>query len=207
MPTRAGISAPRHGQEYVAAFRYIALFSAGLYRFIQGNLASGITASGLDDVDIDWEFPTATDTSNFTLLLTEFRKQLDRINRNHWHDVSADIRRGRRQVENPGRGFQCPRDRQKYRAPRIWSCKVRYIALYYAGSYFTNSGGVCHVNTFPAALAPSSADDFVGPRCMHLPLILTKTQSRQDSRGILRRVEYLLRWLQHCKLAAEWCRR
>src|ERR1035437_1259459 len=98
------------------------------------------------------------------------------------------------------------------RSPKI-SCsknmelQVHYIALYSAGSYFTNSGGVCHVNTFPAALAPSSVDDFVGPRCMHLPLIRTRTQSRQDSRGILRRVEYLLRWLQHCKLAAEWCRR
>src|ERR1039458_6316662 len=101
--------------------------------------------------------------------------------------LTFDAAAGKSNSENPGRGFQCPRDRQKYRATRIWSCKARYIALYYAGSYFTNSGGVCYVNTFAAALDPISFDDFVGPSCIHLPLILTKTQTRQDSRGMLRR--------------------
>jgi len=45
--------------------------------FIKGNVAPGISAAGVfDGFDIDWEFPTATDTRNFTLLLQEFRKQL-----------------------------------------------------------------------------------------------------------------------------------
>jgi chitinase len=45
--------------------------------FIKGNVAPGISAAGLfDGFDIDWEFPTATDTRNFTLLLKEFRRQL-----------------------------------------------------------------------------------------------------------------------------------
>ena len=48
--------------------------------FIQGNIATGITAPGLfDGINIDWEFPTASDTQNFTLLLQEFRKQLNQL--------------------------------------------------------------------------------------------------------------------------------
>lgn len=48
--------------------------------FVQGNIATGITAPGLfDGINIDWEFPTATDTQNFTLLLQEFRTQLNQL--------------------------------------------------------------------------------------------------------------------------------
>jgi chitinase len=48
--------------------------------FIKGNLATGVSAAGVfDGIDIDWEFPTATDTLNATLLLKEFRKQLDAL--------------------------------------------------------------------------------------------------------------------------------
>jgi chitinase len=46
--------------------------------FINGNIAPGITAPGLfDGFNIDWEFPTATDTQHFTALLKEFRNQLN----------------------------------------------------------------------------------------------------------------------------------
>src|ERR1700677_4563174 len=46
--------------------------------FINGNIAPGISAAGLfDGIDIDWEFPSASDKQNFTLLLQEFRSQLD----------------------------------------------------------------------------------------------------------------------------------
>lgn len=55
--------------------------------FIKGNIASGISAAGLfDGIDIDWEFPTAADKQNFTLLLQEFRSQLDALGKqNHQH--------------------------------------------------------------------------------------------------------------------------
>jgi chitinase len=48
--------------------------------FIKGNLATGVSAAGVfDGIDIDWEFPTAADTVNATLLLQEFRRQLDAL--------------------------------------------------------------------------------------------------------------------------------
>jgi chitinase len=49
--------------------------------YIKGNFGSGITQAGIfDGFDIDWEFPaSATDRSNFTGLLSEFRSQLDAI--------------------------------------------------------------------------------------------------------------------------------
>jgi chitinase len=48
--------------------------------FINGNIAPGITAPGLfDGFNIDWEYPAASDTQNFTALLAEFRKQLDAL--------------------------------------------------------------------------------------------------------------------------------
>ncbi|HTV04008.1 MAG TPA: glycosyl hydrolase family 18 protein [Acidobacteriaceae bacterium] len=61
-----------------------ALVSACINMFIVGNVGSdwngNITAPGLfDGFHIDWEFPAATDKQNFTLLLTEFRKQLDEL--------------------------------------------------------------------------------------------------------------------------------
>lgn len=53
------------------------LVSSCIDMFINGNLEPGISAAGVfDGFDIDWEFPTATDTHNFTLLLQEFRRQL-----------------------------------------------------------------------------------------------------------------------------------
>jgi len=57
-----------------------ALAASCIDMFVSGNIAPGITAPGLfDGFNIDWEFPTATDTQNFTALLQEFRKQLNAL--------------------------------------------------------------------------------------------------------------------------------
>lgn len=57
-----------------------ALASSCISMFVQGDIAPGVTASGLfDGINIDWEFPTATDSANFTLLLAEFRNQLNAL--------------------------------------------------------------------------------------------------------------------------------
>jgi chitinase len=57
-----------------------ALAASCISMFINGNIAPGITAPGLfDGINIDWEFPTATDTQNFTALLQEFRNQLNQL--------------------------------------------------------------------------------------------------------------------------------
>jgi chitinase len=56
--------------------------------FINGNLGGGVSAAGVfDGIDIDWEFPAATDTLNATLLMQEFRCQLDALgktNKKHY---------------------------------------------------------------------------------------------------------------------------
>jgi chitinase len=57
-----------------------ALASSCINLFVQGNIAQGISAPGLfDGFNIDWEFPTSTDTQNFTALLKEFRSQLNAL--------------------------------------------------------------------------------------------------------------------------------
>jgi chitinase len=75
--------------------------------FIVGNVGSdwngAITAPGLfDGIHIDWEFPTAADTQNFTLLLQEFRNQLDALgktNRKHY-ELSFDGPAGEQNYSN-----------------------------------------------------------------------------------------------------------
>ena len=65
-----------------------AFVSSCIDLFIKGNIATGVSAAGVfDGIDIDWEFPTAADTANCTLLMQEFRKQLDvlgKVNKTHY---------------------------------------------------------------------------------------------------------------------------
>jgi chitinase len=61
-----------------------ALVSSCINMFVVGNVGSdwngNISAPGLfDGFNIDWEFPAAADKHNFTLLLQEFRSQLNAL--------------------------------------------------------------------------------------------------------------------------------
>jgi chitinase len=65
--------------------------------FIEGNIASGVSTGTLfNGFDIDWEFPNASDTANFTALMTEFRNELTTLTETtgQTYQVLADLAAG-----------------------------------------------------------------------------------------------------------------
>jgi chitinase len=67
--------------------------------FLKGDLGNGMSIAGLfDGIDIDWEYPGAmgntsafspADPRNFTLLLAEFRRQLDLVDKRYLLTIAA----------------------------------------------------------------------------------------------------------------------
>jgi chitinase len=76
-----GSVAPSLIANAASASNRAAFVASCINMYIKGNFGSGISQPGIfDGFDIDWEFPqSATDRSNFTGLLSEFRSQLDAI--------------------------------------------------------------------------------------------------------------------------------
>jgi chitinase len=87
-----------------------AFVSSCISTFIQGNIASGLTVPNLfDGVDIDWEFPNATETADFTALMTEFRNELTTLSgtTGKTYQVLADLAAG---ASTPGAGVDSGSD-------------------------------------------------------------------------------------------------
>lgn len=108
-----------------------ALASSCINMFIQGNVAPQISTGDLfDGINIDWEFPTASDTTNFTKLLAEFRKELDALS----------AKTGRAYELS----FDGPAGSQNYTNIDLWSAseQVDFITIdgyNYAGSWDTTT--------------------------------------------------------------------
>jgi chitinase len=74
-----------------------AFVSSCINMFIQGNIASGVSTGTLfTGIDLDWEFPNASDTANFTALLTEFRNELTTLTQStgQTYQLLADLAAG-----------------------------------------------------------------------------------------------------------------
>src|SRR5208337_2481327 len=75
------------------------LVASCIHTFIKGNV--GVDATGapisigslFDGINIDWEYPSATDKHAYTLLIEEFRQQLNALEqtqqRHYWLTIDS----------------------------------------------------------------------------------------------------------------------
>jgi chitinase len=97
-----GWNPPTYNQAFEAASSSAAnqqaFVNSCISMFIQGEIASGLTVPNLfDGIEIDWEFPNASDTANFTALMTEFRTQLTALTSTTGttYQLAADLSAGK----------------------------------------------------------------------------------------------------------------
>ena len=58
----------------------VAFVASCVDTFLRGHFAPGIVEPGIfDGVDVDWEYPQASDADNFRALLEEFRRQMNAV--------------------------------------------------------------------------------------------------------------------------------
>ncbi len=71
-PFSAAAATPQSRQQFAASC---------IATFINGNFGSGtdVTPGIFDGIDIDWEYPVASDTQNLIALVQEFRRQLNQV--------------------------------------------------------------------------------------------------------------------------------
>lgn len=71
--------------------------------FLRGHFAPGIDEPGLfDGIDVDWEFPAASDAADFRALLEEFRRQMKPLR----HGLKLAIAVGDQPQMHPGTDFR-----------------------------------------------------------------------------------------------------
>jgi len=97
-----GWNPPTYNQAFEAASSSAAnqqaFVSSCISLFLQGNIASGLTVPNLfDGIEIDWEFPNASDTANFTALMAEFRTQETALTQTtgETYQLAADLAAGK----------------------------------------------------------------------------------------------------------------
>ncbi len=71
-------------------------------RAVQGPPGPAVpnTPGLFDGIEIDWEYPTAADTANFTALMEEFRDQLDALSRRSKYILTFDAPAGEQNFTN-----------------------------------------------------------------------------------------------------------